>query len=124
MVVWLTPYHSRPLPDTPSFRTLWGHTTGNGTRRGGLLGPALSNGGTALVGGSPHVRAAIVQSRFEYHNLYDPALKLDVPRHCADDDISGGASCRHLEAADTRNAPHTRAAPQAAHAGGHESPTS
>jgi hypothetical protein len=96
--LWLTPYTSRPLPDTPSFRTLWGQTAGNGTRRGGLLGPARSNGGTALAGGSPHVRAAIVQSRFDYHNLYDPSLKLDVPRHCDDDDMSG-TSCHHLEAA-------------------------
>ena len=90
---------SRPLPDTRSFRTLWGETAGNGTRRGGLIGPAKSNGGVALPGGSPHVRAAIVREAFEYHGLYDPNLKLDVPRECADDDMSG-ESCEHLSEGD------------------------
>ena len=50
---------SRPLPDTRSFRTLWGETAGNGTRRGGLIGPAKSNGGVALPGGSPKDAATL-----------------------------------------------------------------
>ena len=104
---------SRPLPDTGSFRTLWGETAGNGTRRGGLIGPAKSNGGVALPGGSPHVRAAIVRRAFEYHGLYDPNLKLDVPRECADGDMSG-ESCVHLSEGD---AP-PQAATQLAAAGG------
>jgi hypothetical protein len=40
--VWLSPYNSRPLPDTATFRRLWGNTAG-GAVRGGLE-PAVATG--------------------------------------------------------------------------------
>jgi len=62
--VWLSPYNSRALPDTPEYKYLWGATEA-GAPRGGLE-PAVATGES-----SPEtLREAMKSSKHNYYGLY------------------------------------------------------
>lgn len=63
--IWVSPYNSRALPDTPEFRTLWGDVRG-GVPRGGLE-PAMAAGLTAKPA---ELVQAYESGAADYYGLY------------------------------------------------------
>jgi len=69
---WISPYNSRPLPDTPEYRTIWGNVSG-GAARGGW-DQAVKNG---------EVPKPKIPDNHVYYSLYsDRVQKLSMNGHC------------------------------------------
>jgi hypothetical protein len=62
---WISPYNSRPLPDTPEFHEMWGDVA-PGVPRGGLE-PALKAG---IKSKPPELIEAYASGRADYYGLY------------------------------------------------------
>jgi len=62
---WLSPYNSRPLPDTPEFNEMWGDVA-PGVPRGGLE-PAIKAG---IKAKPPELIEAYTSGKADYYGLY------------------------------------------------------
>jgi len=62
---WLSPYNSRPLPDTPEFNEMWGDVA-PGVPRGGLE-PAIKAG---IKAKPPELVEAYTSGKADYYGLY------------------------------------------------------
>ena len=61
---WISPYNSRPLPDTPEYRNVWGNTAG-GQPRGGW-------DQAVKTGDSPK---PVIPKEHKYYSLYSERVQ-------------------------------------------------